>query len=72
MVTGVRTYGDGTGPAGETVGVDVAGGVSAGVGGKGMEGPGTSLAWLAGGSEGLLMGERLGLGLFMTGPEGLL
>ena len=37
----------------------MAAGVSAGVGGKGREGPGTSLAWLAGGSEGLRAGEGL-------------
>lgn len=36
----------------------VGAGVSSGAGGRGTEGPGTSLAWLAGGNDGLLDGEE--------------
>lgn len=46
--TGLATYGLGSGDTGEGAAV------SSGVGGSGREGPGTSLAWLAGGSDGLL------------------
>ena len=36
----------------------VGAGVSSGAGGRGTEGPGTSLAWLAGDNDGLLGGEE--------------
>ena len=43
---------------------------SVGVGGRGMVGVGTSLAWLAGGREGLLTGEGLAAGLVGDGGIG--
>lgn len=58
VVTGVPAYEEGTGLIGEMVAADVGAGVSSsGVGGRGMVGYGTSLAWLAGDSDGLLPGE---------------
>ena len=47
---------------------DVAAGVScSGVGERGMTGPNTSLAWLAGGSDGLLVGEGIAAGVVGAG-----
>ena len=68
--------GDEVGDVGKTVAAAVApavaAGVSVGAGGRGNEGPGASLAWLTGGSEGLPVADGLleglrGLGLV---PEG--
>ena len=46
-------------------------GVCSEVGGRGSGGLGTSLAWLAGGSEGLLAGAGPAEGLLGTAPEGV-
>lgn len=70
-VTGVA-YGVGRAVGDDVAGVggEVAAAVSSGVGGRGKEGPGTSLAWLAGGNEGLL--GTVPVGLPGTVPAGLL
>lgn len=72
VVRGVRAYGEGIGLGDEGMGNVVAAGVSCGAGGKWREGPGTSLAWLAGGVDGLLVGAGLAAGLLGAAPEGLL
>ena len=53
---------------GTAVAAEVAGGVSVGVAGRGINGVGTSLAWLAGPGE--AYAEGLLIGLLGAGAEG--